>query len=1198
MLEPVTTFITLATFIKDLIELGEGIRSSIEKVGENRRQIRELTQDVARTLYDLASSTRGKEDALLEPELLSALENLKAEMLHIHAECIRNTQIRFSGLRAIGSQFTAWRKRDDLGKKIARLREHVNKCYLQFTAVSAARTEYVASEIAHTTLRMEQRMIVDNVESQVKARRLEALMARLLLESDFGQHKLAQTVEIISDSLESQYLSAQLQSLVTSLEQLVACDNLSLQSSLFDSEEVVYVFKSTPSSSHILYQILGTVLEVNGGADVLSLGSLIGDSSDMYELDFGLRQIGKHSDAIAWGHLRIHLLHYAAEKGYGFGILPQVADALCGISYAHRSRFEFDSAVIFSQKSLHLWLHLSESLPEANNRIGPLCSMVCLAQNLLKAEENMTALSAAQDAVSFAQSMVEDLIESSFLTAPQECEAVTCCDAFLVLARIQSSLNRSLDSYKAFVEGFQISCRLAVPGQPPAGEDIDCFIDTISREAEEGRLSLPMLAECVSLFRDLASIYPPEFSCQFLYLLHAYTYFSQQDCGTLCMDTMRRFLEPTSASPPPALDFTRPMQLQPSMLEETLRFFCNVAWAAWSNVVPLMQNILVAHFLPAMDALHAVTHEPVFNMLSLYAILNITRVAFLFLSEAEHAVLLRVVAGAVGHFRASAVPLDPTWEPLFVRPLYDLCVLCLRTGLLDEGFAFCSSVVAYLQTQVSAVTAADPWQKKIERLQIFTLFEAARLSAAIGCAQQTMVMPFNEEDDIEFFLSCIDRTRILRRIGRHSEALHVVNRAIKTVSPVYWKDGRTVDLSLFLTELTLIWSGLEQPQKALVNAERVVAACEEVNIGDADEELLCVQIHSWIILSNCLAALGRQEKALETAQIAVSSYTQNAEKMWEDFLFMIRKQELGGNAYFALSLRLAASGESEQALLSGQHAISLYRQLVALAPRHLPTLASSLRHQASILWTLVRPHDAIAACEEAVDILRKVVDTEAYFLPALADTLDDLGGYLIQMHDVSGASAATIESAEDRRKFAFLPPEPKWIFEDFEELENSDDALNWWEWEPRNALGNVAIEGNVEERLSEEDECQNASRFQGSGDAVTVPPLPTAIVDAPASSMKPDPELGVEGEATQTAVTVIVKAQTDTSPSKAPSTSALVLCGVVLGALIAVAGNNMAGTDAFSHLVEIRLSMRSTPVDILWWILLAVLFAVMYNRII
>ena len=88
-----TTFITLGTFIKDLIEVGQSIQRSIEKVrnpstvkrlliftqvGENRRRIRELTNDVLRALVDLADLTRGKDDAFQAPVLLTALGNLKA----------------------------------------------------------------------------------------------------------------------------------------------------------------------------------------------------------------------------------------------------------------------------------------------------------------------------------------------------------------------------------------------------------------------------------------------------------------------------------------------------------------------------------------------------------------------------------------------------------------------------------------------------------------------------------------------------------------------------------------------------------------------------------------------------------------------------------------------------------------------------------------------------------------------------------------------------------------------------------------------------------------------------------------------------------------------------------------------------------------------------------------------------------------
>ncbi|KAJ7891228.1 hypothetical protein B0H14DRAFT_2289248, partial [Mycena olivaceomarginata] len=95
-----------------------------------------------------------------------------------------------------------------------------------------------------------------------------------------------------------------------------------------------------------------------------------------------------------------------------------------------------------------------------------------------------------------------------------------------------------------------------------------------------------------------------------------------------------------------------------------------------------------------------------------------------------------------------------------------------------------------------------------------------------------------------------------------------------------------------------------------------------------------------------------------------------------------------------LSLRLVTSGKAQPALLNTEKATELYRELVALAPRHLPTLASSLRNLGSILWDVGCRDEAIAACEEAVGIMRKVSSPETYFCPALAEALEQLAGYL------------------------------------------------------------------------------------------------------------------------------------------------------------------------------------------------------------
>ncbi|KAJ7502517.1 hypothetical protein B0H11DRAFT_1988862 [Mycena galericulata] len=248
MAEPVsitTTVITFATFIKDLIEVGQSIKRSIEKVGENRRRIRELTDDILRTLANLETLIQGSENEH-PPALLGALGDLQKDMLRVHSICQKiDTVERPPGFRRLGSQVKLWIQRDDIEAEIRRLRKHVNKCLREFTTFSAARSEERGARIeqrtariedtsldtASATLRVEHTLIVSRTENRAQLRRLEGMIAQVLLETPFGQSIANRTMDIISadpthTSLESQYLSVQTMHLIESLQnllQVVSC---------------------------------------------------------------------------------------------------------------------------------------------------------------------------------------------------------------------------------------------------------------------------------------------------------------------------------------------------------------------------------------------------------------------------------------------------------------------------------------------------------------------------------------------------------------------------------------------------------------------------------------------------------------------------------------------------------------------------------------------------------------------------------------------------------------------------------------------------------------------------------------------------------------------------------------------------------------------------------------------------------------
>ncbi|KAJ7696145.1 hypothetical protein B0H16DRAFT_843513 [Mycena metata] len=140
----------------------------------------------------------------------------------------------------------------------------------------------------------------------------------------------------------------------------------------------------------------------------------------------------------------------------------------------------------------------------------------------------------------------------------------------------------------------------------PAGKEIDSFIDRTCKMAEDGIFSLAMLAECVILIRNLARIYPMEFSQQLLWFLYAYVYFSQNPpTAPHSMNKLRIFLEPTSDSPPPEMDkaskttaYLHKFHEGSGIIQDALRASYAYRWQTHTFV--LSSDAFITHFEEAI----------------------------------------------------------------------------------------------------------------------------------------------------------------------------------------------------------------------------------------------------------------------------------------------------------------------------------------------------------------------------------------------------------------------------------------------------------------------------------------------------------------------------------------------------------------------------------------------------------------------
>ncbi|KAJ7697694.1 ankyrin repeat-containing domain protein [Mycena rosella] len=150
-----TTVITLGTFVKDLVELSLKIKDSIEKVGENKTRLRNLTTDVLDTVSELGNLMRGHRDQVPSHALATALRNLTQQMERIREGCQRIALAqRTSGIPGL-TELKSWLNRDKIEAEIDRLKEHRNECYAQFTLFSTARTEWTTLQIVDMSARKE-----------------------------------------------------------------------------------------------------------------------------------------------------------------------------------------------------------------------------------------------------------------------------------------------------------------------------------------------------------------------------------------------------------------------------------------------------------------------------------------------------------------------------------------------------------------------------------------------------------------------------------------------------------------------------------------------------------------------------------------------------------------------------------------------------------------------------------------------------------------------------------------------------------------------------------------------------------------------------------------------------------------------------------------------------------------------------------
>jgi tetratricopeptide (TPR) repeat protein len=851
--------------------------------------------------------------------------------------------------------------------------------------------------------------------------------------------------------------------LIDLLQQIVAGGNLALDAHhIPPAGKPVLARPTTPL--HLLNRILGMVLKIHENPTELQIDSSV---TMIVTVGTDLDSLGMTSEAIAWQVLAVQILRYSNSCGWSVEVLPPLAYAHYKLSTYYRYQMRYKLALQASEQALRIWRHLWPNLLQSDIQAYSAALLVNHAANLRETGGLEPAISVAEEAVTLCRPMVKQIIQSGAAVSPwseEEFQAVLSPQALFILAKSLASADRHVEAYLASKEGFQIVLGFSGSTQPPDGEHISSFIQQICKAAEEDGLSLPMIADSVVLFRNLAHLYPQEFSSQFLCLLHAYLYLREQKTSLDLSTNLKRlciFLEPDNDSPLPILIATPNLMvelgnLNPSGgvdIEDAVRIYFLSPSDPPTGISPLIQNIFIVHFRNAITILRVLISSFMANPSSESDILinrafGIIRDDILqIVTRSSQLVLIEIMGEIVSYFQATPTSTPQTGWSSIDAMVCDHSQACWIVGLLDNALAVVDEVIERRRLCFNAEDADDVDQLRWFHLhRAFVLYDMGRIPEAIAAVREVnkLLLP-SELTAIDGLFLCLLQTRILQRTGRTKEALKFLKRAVSNADRGYWTENPEL-YSFYsrnlLAELTAIREHMGHLGRALGDAERGVAICRRAADGKPAEHRKHGLVYYLSIFSSCLASVGREEEALVAIQEATSIYIQDAPRMWGNFAHTVRRQELGARCLHSLSLRLATQGWLDEALDNAKKANKLYRELVLLAPVHMPSLASSLRNLAQILRKLDLHDESIAACEEAASILRKVAKTETYFLVALVQAIDELTGYLSEKGDTERASRVISESIEVRAKIAALPPEPDFIFEEIEiKSEEEEDTV-------------------------------------------------------------------------------------------------------------------------------------------------------------
>ncbi|KAJ7646634.1 hypothetical protein FB45DRAFT_890952, partial [Roridomyces roridus] len=619
----------------------------------------------------------------------------------------------------------------------------------------------MASTTVNTTVRIEQTVVVNHTENQVRLQRLEGMMARVLCEEKFGQNIMNQTMKIISADTEHATLDL--------------IDHIHLNADDIPAIGAPH-FAQPTSSRNVLYDILGMIILCNNPGQF---------ELQWRDIKFGvgvdLGQIYRTSEAICWDNWALKMFTHVAELGWAAQMGPWILWMQDKLAVEHNNQGNYALSLQTSEQGLQTWSALQLDCQRTYVEESG-CAIVAarvahmLSDSLLKLRQTdrlSEAIAIAQEAVALSQPLMKQLNLSADRQiqqwTPEEFVACISFNSLVVLGRALASSNQHIEAFEATKKGFSILPALHFSGYmlKPDGESVDGFIHQLCNLAEADQLSISMLADTIILFRDLVHLCPESFSALFLHLIGAYLYLTQPD-SIIDMRGLRIFLEQANSKktlgdkvPTLSLHAGNHLNLcQGVSVEEIIQIYLNTKFAGLF-INNLIQDVF---HLGSHDAIAALYHTgssltgSTLNPDSEYMWLVLLRMmepVFRAVPPSEHKIFLDVMESLLVHWKREAE--------------LALCWCYWWAGSLDEAWA---KLDKHTKQYAGSHTDLAFEVREKQSLYFRILYDMGELQKAINFVASASDPEGHRT--LWKFQHLLDQIRILTRTLRNKEALFLL----------------------------------------------------------------------------------------------------------------------------------------------------------------------------------------------------------------------------------------------------------------------------------------------------------------------------------------------------------------------------------------------------------------------------------------